>query len=51
MFTGTFPGEMKAKIACIMLDIALIGPQFVSPNTRKPTSINGRDKTIAMKER
>src|ERR1051326_1869664 len=51
MLTGTLPGEMNAKIACIMLDIALIGPQFVSPNTRNPTSINGRDKTIAMKER
>src|SRR5881275_3038755 len=51
MLTRTLPGEMNAKIACIMFDIALIGPQFVSPNTRKPTNINGRDKTIAMNER
>src|SRR3954454_16493799 len=51
IFTGTLPGEMNAKIACIMFDIALMGPQFVSPNTRRPTSINGRDRTIAMNDR
>src|ERR1043165_5957097 len=51
MLTGTLPGEMKAKIACIMFDIALIGPQFVSPSTRKPTNINGKDKMIAINER
>src|ERR1041385_6513382 len=51
IFTGTLPGEMKAKIACIMFDIALIGPQFVSPSTRKPTNINGKDKMIAINER
>jgi len=51
MFTGTLPGEMKAKTACIMFDMALMGPQFVSPNTRRPTSISGSDKTIAMNER
>src|SRR5438045_3823 len=50
MLAGTLPGEIKAKTACIMLDIALIGPQFVSPNTRKPTSIKGRDNTIAINE-
>src|SRR5215831_5369031 len=51
MFTGTFPGEMKAKMACIMFDMALMGPQLVSPNTRRPTSISGSDRTIAMNER
>src|SRR5467141_2510081 len=50
MFTGTLPGEMKAKMACIMFDIALIGPQFVSPRTRRPTSISGSDSTIAMND-
>src|SRR6184192_3162269 len=50
MFTGTLPGEINAKIACIMFDIALIGPQLVSPNTRRPTSISGKDNTIAMNE-
>src|SRR5262245_162617 len=50
MFTATLPGEMKAKIACIMLDIALIGPQFVSPNTRKPTNINGNESSTAMND-
>src|SRR5262249_61329132 len=51
MFTGTFPGEMNAKIACIMFDIALMGPQFVSPSTRRPTNISGKDKMIAINER
>src|SRR5882672_12302242 len=50
MLTGTLPGEMNAKTACIMFDIALIGPQFVSPRTRRPTSINGRDNTMAMND-
>src|SRR5882724_5049296 len=50
MLTGTLPGEMKAKMACIMFDIALIGPQFVSPNTRRPTNINGKESTTAMNE-
>src|SRR6266853_1555205 len=50
MLTGTLPGEMKAKIACIMFDIALMGPQFVSPSTRKPTSMSGSDRRMAMKE-
>src|SRR6266403_6081219 len=50
MFTGTLPGEMKAKTACIMFDIALIGPQFVSPRTRKPTSINGNDNRTAIND-
>src|SRR5258708_1594266 len=50
MLTGTLPGEMKAKIACIMFDIALMGPQFVSPSTRKPTSISGSDKRMAINE-
>src|SRR5712691_12311379 len=50
MLTGTFPGEMKAKMACIMLDIALIGPQLVSPSTRRPTSIRGSDRRTAMEE-
>src|ERR1700752_5546651 len=48
MFTGTLPGEMKAKIACIIFDMALMGPQLVSPKTREPTSISGRDQMIAM---
>ena len=30
-----------------MFDSALIGPQFVSPSTRRPTSISGSDSTIA----
>src|SRR5258707_2158432 len=51
ILTGTLPGEMNAKTACIIFDIALIGPQFVSPSTRKPTSISGRDSNIAMNER
>src|SRR3954467_8818517 len=50
MFTGTLPGEMNAKIACIMLDMALMGPQFVSPKTRRPTNIKGKESTIAMNE-
>src|SRR5262249_19282288 len=50
MFTGTLPGEMNAKIACIMFDIALIGPQLVSPNTRSPTSINGSENKIAISD-
>src|SRR5258705_9459463 len=50
ILTGTFPGEMKAKTACIMFDIALIGPQFVSPRTRKPTSINGNDNRTAIND-
>src|SRR6185295_1512712 len=51
MFTGTLPGEMNANTACIMLDKALIGPQLVSPNTRKPTNIKGRVSRMAMKDR
>src|SRR5205809_7871063 len=50
ILTGTLPGEIKAKMACIMLDMALIGPQLVSPKTRKPTSINGRERMIAMND-
>ena len=30
-----------------MFDSALIGPQLVSPSTRRPTSISGTDSTIA----
>jgi len=51
MFTGTLPGEMKAKTACIIFDIALIGPQLVSPSTRKPTSINGSERRSAISVR
>src|SRR5690349_2829444 len=50
MFTGTLPGEMNAKMACIIFDIALMGPQFVSPRTRRPTNIKGREKMIAINE-
>ena len=50
MLTGTFPGEMKAKSACIMFDNALMGPQFVSPNTRRPTNISGSESRTATSE-
>jgi len=50
MLTGTLPGEMNAKMACIIFDRALIGPQFVSPNTRSPTSISGSDRRTAINE-
>src|SRR5256885_16387068 len=51
IFTGTLPGEINAKTACIMFDIALIGPQLVSPRTRRPTNINGSESTMAINER
>src|SRR5258705_7367129 len=50
MLTGRLPGAMKAKMACIMFDSALMGPQFVSPNTRRPTSISGSDSRIAISD-
>ena len=50
MFTGTLPGEMKAKIACIMFDIALIGPQFVSPSTLNPTNMSGNERSTAIND-
>src|SRR5436190_4806611 len=51
IFTGTLPGEINAKTACIMFDMALIGPQLVSPRTRRPTNINGSESTMAINER
>ena len=48
MFAGRLPGAIAPKIACIMFDSGLIGPQFVSPSTRRPTSISGSDSRIAM---
>src|SRR5262245_52967661 len=41
------PGTTNAKAACIMLVTWLIGPQLVSPSTRRPTSMSGTDSTIA----
>src|ERR1044072_117674 len=51
MLTGTLCGEMNANRTCIMFDKALIGPQFVSPKTRSPTSISGSDNRIAMNDK
>ena len=34
-------------MTCITFESELIGPQFVSPSTRSPTSIMGTDSTIA----
>src|SRR6187549_4041485 len=47
MLAVTWPGAITANRPCIMLDSALIGPQLVSPRTRRPTSISGIDSTIA----
>src|SRR3954467_14972070 len=47
MFAATLPGASAANTPCIMFDSALIGPQLVSPSTRRPTSMSGSDKTIA----
>ena len=49
MFVRICPGASKPKMPCIMFESALIGAQFVSPNTRKPTSISGRESKIARK--
>jgi hypothetical protein len=45
MLTIRFPGERAAKSACIMFEIWLIGPQLVSPRTRRPTSMSGSAST------
>src|ERR1051325_6986949 len=47
MFAMTCPGARSPNTACIMFDIALIGPQFVSPKTRRPTSMSGSDSRMA----
>jgi hypothetical protein len=43
------PGARPAKIACIEFVSWLIGPQLVSPRTRRPTSMSGTDSTTAIK--
>ena len=47
MLTVRLPGTIAPKMTCIMLVIWLIGPQFVSPSTRSPTSISGSDSRMA----
>ena len=47
MLAATLPGASAANTPCIMFDSALIGPQLVSPSTRRPTSMSGSDRRIA----
>ncbi len=49
MFTVTLPGASAAKIACIKFVSWLMGPQFVSPKTRSPTSMSGNDNAAAIR--
>src|SRR5215468_2891169 len=46
-FVVRLPGASAPKIACVRFDSWLIGPQFVSPSTRSPTSISGPDSSTA----
>ena len=47
MLAVRLPGASAPKMACIMFVSWLIGPQFVSPSTRRPTSISGSDSRMA----
>src|ERR1041385_5257490 len=47
MLAATLPGAIAANTPCIMLETALIGPQLVSPSTRRPTSMSGSDRMMA----
>ena len=48
-FVVMLPGASAANSACITFVSWLIGPQLVSPSTRRPTSISGADSAAEIK--
>ena len=46
MLALMLPGAIAAKRPCIRFDSDEIGPQFVSPSARRPTSMSGSEVTI-----
>ena len=45
------PGATKPKTACVRFAIVEMGPQFVSPSTRRATRPSGRARRMAMASR